>query len=121
MRDGADTLPRRARDRTVARSVRGDRPHRPEQRIDRPQHARHAAERERGGAEAGHLKIARRAVAADPVDGIGDVGATVELPVEAVERMPRLRRKAAERGAAPPARHGAGQAMTSAPGAASFE
>jgi len=70
-------------------------PHRREQRVDRPQHARYAAERERGGAIAGHLEVARGDVAADPVDRIGDVGAAVELPVETVERRPRFRRKAA--------------------------
>jgi hypothetical protein len=64
----------------AADESRGMRAHHSEQRLDRMQHGRDAAERERRRAKAHHLAVGRRSVSPHDVDGIGG-------GVDVVERL----------------------------------
>ena len=63
------------------------RAHHGHQRFDRLQHARDAAERQRRGAEADHLLVLRRRVAADDLDRIGGGVRVIETAVEILESI----------------------------------
>ena len=65
--------------------LRGPRPQDVEERVDRVQHARDAAEGERRRTEAGDLAIARVSEGPDPVHRIADGLLAVVVAVESVE------------------------------------
>ena len=90
----------------------GRRTHLGQQRLDGPKHAGDPPERQHRRAQPDDLDVARVGESPDALNRVGDIVATLEPPVERVERRLRGRRQSSG--------HESGQTNVSAPATRSF-